>query len=382
VKTREDTLKIFHINTESTWRGGEQQVLYLIKGLEKQGHIVHLICQLGSGLYHQALQERITTFPIRMRGEMDLVATLKIARKIRQEKYDIVHSHTSHAQALVMWASYFLKRTPIRILTRRVEFSIFRHNFFGMNRHKYTKGVDHIIAISNGVKEMLIEDGIPLNKVSIVHSGVDVDRFRGLTGGYILQKFSVPSGVPILGNVAYLEENKGQKYLIRAMVEVVKKHPEIRLFILGTGRLEPQLKALAKELNLGRNVIFTGLRKDVGAFLNIFNLLVVSSVEEGLNSTILDALALEIPVVATDAGGIPEIITHGETGALVPRANHEALAEGILWMLSHPDQARAMARKGCQKVKEEFSDKSMVEKNCLIYQKMIAQQEGNVSSPR
>jgi glycosyltransferase involved in cell wall biosynthesis len=237
-----------------------------------------------------------------------------------------------------------------------------------MNRYKYTNGVDHIIAISNGVKEVLIKDGIPANKISIVHSGVDAGRFRGIKGDYILREFSVPSKAPILGNVAYLEENKGQEYLIQAMVEVVKKHPEARLFILGEGRLESRLKALVKKLLLEKNIIFTGLRDDVGAFLNIFDLLVVSSVEEGLNSTILDALALEVPVVATNAGGIPEIITQGETGTIVPCANHEALAAGILWMLSHPDQARAMAKKGHKRVEEKFSNKSMVEKNILIYQ--------------
>ncbi len=371
MKNRKNALKILHLNTEMTWRGGEQQVLYLIKGLEKQGYIAHLICQPGSKLYHRALKEGVTTFPIRMRGEIDLLATLKIARKICQGKYDILHSHTSHAQALAIWASFFLKRRPIRILTRRVEFSIFRHNFFGMNRYKYTKGVDHIIAISNGVKEVLIKDGIPADKISIVYSGVDVTRFRGIKGDYILREFSVPTKVPIIGNVAYLEENKGQEYLIQAMVEVVKRHPEARLFILGEGRLESRLKALVKKLFLEKNIIFTGLRNDVGAFLNIFDLLVVSSVEEGLNSTILDALALEVPVVATNAGGIPEIITQGETGTIVPYANHEALASGILWMLSHPDQARAMAKKGHKRVKEKFSNKSMVEKNTLIYQRLI-----------
>jgi glycosyltransferase involved in cell wall biosynthesis len=159
------------------------------------------------------------------------------------------------------------------------------------------------------------------------------------------------------------------------MSEVVKKHPEIRLFILGKGRLELQLKAMAEALNLERNIIFTGFRKDVGAFLNIFNLLVVSSVEEGLNSTILDALSLEVPVVATDAGGIPEVINNGETGILVPRADPEALASGILWMLSNPDQAKAMAKKGREKVIKQFSDKVMVEKNIQIYQKLISERK-------
>ena len=373
-------MKTLHINTESTWRGGEQQVLSLIKGLETTGHTAHLICQPESGIHHRALQEGITPFPMRMRGEIDPVATMKILPTIRREKYDIIHSHTPHAQALVMWASCLLARKPLRVFTRRVEFSIFRHSFFGMNRFKYTKGVDHIIAISQGVRKRLIKDGIPPDKISVVHSGVNVDQYRGLSGDSVLREFSVPAAAPILGNIGYLEENKGQRYLIQAMHEVVKEYPETRLFILGSGRLESELQSVVKDHNLEGNIIFTGRRDDVGAFLNIFDLLAVSSVEEGLNSTILDALALEIPVVATDAGGIPEIIVHGENGRLVPRADYEALASGILWMLCHPEQAKAMAKKGCRHVREEFSDAAMVAKNCLVYQKLIASKEGGRTS--
>lgn len=365
-------MKTLHINTELTWRGGEQQVLSLVKGLETKGHTAHLICRPESGIHERALQEGFTLLPLRMRGEIDPVATVKILRIIYRGNYDVIHSHTPHAQALVLWASLFLPKKPFRVFTRRVEFSIFRHNFFGMNRLKYTKGVDHLIAISQGVKKKLIEDGIPPDKISVVHSGVNVDRYRGLSGDSVLREFSVPAGAPILGNIGYLEENKGQRYLIQAMGEVVKDYPEIRLFILGSGRLEPALRALVEEYNLENNIILTGFRDDVGAFLNVFDVLVVSSLEEGLNSTILDALALELPVVATDAGGIPEIIVPGENGRLVSRADSPALAAGILWMLRHPEQAKAMAKRGSELVRKEFSDAAMVAKNLAVYRKLLA----------
>ena len=370
---RKNQLKILHINTELTCRGGEQQVLYLIEGLIKRGYISHLICQPNGALYGQALEKNILAFPLRMKGEADFIAAFRIAKIIKQKKYDIIHSHTSHAHSLVMWASFFLRKSPIRIVTRRLDFSIFRHNFLGMNIYKYTKGVDHIIAISQKVRKVLIQDGIPPEKISIAHSGVDIDRFKGVQGDYIVREFSVPPGAPILGNVAYLVEHKGQKYLIQAMTEVVKKYPNTRLFILGEGRLEKELNELTRELNLGKNIIFTGFRKDVGAFLNIINLLIVSSVEEGLNSTILDALSLEIPVVATDAGGIPEIINNRDTGILVSPGDPAALASGILWMLSNPDQAKALAKKGRKKVIKQFSNKVMVEKNIRIYQKLTSE---------
>ena len=127
----------------------------------------------------QKKQNNIVIFPVRMKGEFDLSAAFKIARIIKKEKYDIVHSHTSHAHSLVMWASLLLRKKPVRIVSRRVDFSIFRHNFLGMNRYKYTKGADHIVAVAHKVKDVLIQDGIPSEKISVVHSGADMDRFRG-----------------------------------------------------------------------------------------------------------------------------------------------------------------------------------------------------------
>ncbi|MCX8012479.1 MAG: glycosyltransferase, partial [Desulfobacterota bacterium] len=264
----------------------------------------------------------------------------------------------------------FLREKPIRIVTRRVDFSIFRHNFLGMSLYKYTKGIDHIIAISQKVKDVLTRDGVPSRNISIVPDGVDVNRFRGIQGDNLFQEFLLPSDSLVLVNIAFLVGHKGQKYLIQAMAQVAQEFPNIHLFILGEGYLKEELTTLTAKLGLAQHITFTGFRDDVGAFLSICKLLVVSSIEEGLNSTILDALALEIPVVATEAGGIPEIINK-ETGVLVPPADPKALASGISWVLKNYDKAKEMAKKGKMKVIEEFSADSMVEGNLQVYQKII-----------
>jgi L-malate glycosyltransferase len=265
-----------------------------------------------------------------------------------------------------------LRKKPVRIVSRRVDFSIFRHNFLGMNRSKYTKGADHIIAVAHKVKDALIQDGIPSEKISVVHSGADMDRFHGIHGDHLFQEFSLSPHALILGNIGYLVGHKGQKYLIQAMAKVVQKFPEVHLLIIGKGKLEKELKDLTAYLGLTKHITFTGFRSDVGAFMNIFAMLVVPSTGEGLSATIVDALALEIPVVATDAGGIPEIITHGKTGIIVPQGNPDALADGIIWILSHYEDAKRMAMEGKLEVKARLSADAMVEGNLRVYQKVIA----------
>ena len=153
----------------------------------------------------------------------------------------------------------------------------------------------------------LSQDGINPDKISIAYSGVDVNRFQGDNGGYIPgnSRF-LPDTHP--WKCGLLGGGQGPGIPYPGHGASVEMNPEVRLFILGTGKLESHSKALTRALNLERNIIFAGFRNDVGAFLKTINMLVVSSIEEGLNSTILDALALEVPVVATDAGGVPEII--------------------------------------------------------------------------
>ncbi|HPD61702.1 MAG TPA: glycosyltransferase family 4 protein, partial [Thermodesulfobacteriota bacterium] len=202
-------------------------------------------------------------------------------------------------------------------------------------------------------------------------SGADMERFRGFNEDYLRKEFSLSPRAKILGNIGYLVGHKGQKYLIQAMAKVVQKFPEVHLLIVGKGKLEKELKALTAELGLQQHITFTGFREDIGAFLNLLDLLVVSSTGEGLSATIVDALALEVPVVATDAGGIPEIITPGETGIIVLQANPEALAQGILWTLNNYDKAKEMARRGRRNVAERFSADAMVEGNLHVYKQLI-----------
>jgi glycosyltransferase involved in cell wall biosynthesis len=159
---------------------------------------------------------------------------------------------------------------------------------------------------------------------------------------------------------------------VRAIPRVVEKFPAVRFFIVGKGELLAELKALAASLGIGRELVFTGFRSDVGAFYKIADLFVMSSVQEGLGTAVLDALAEGKAVVATDCGGIPEIIHDGETGRLVEPANPEALARGIIDVLRDPQQAGRMAGRGQALVQNQFSVETMAENNLAVYRMLLS----------
>ncbi|MBW1812231.1 MAG: glycosyltransferase family 4 protein [Deltaproteobacteria bacterium] len=362
-------MKILHINTEKTWRGGEQQTFNLLKGLKERNISSHLICQPGSLMAQKIKKAQIKVFPVAMHGEADLFAGFRIRALINRFNYDILHSHTSHAHSLAFWASFGTKTR--RIVTRRVDFSIFRHSFLKLSGIKYRYMADFYIAISNKIKDVLVNDGLPARRIFVARSGINPHRFDDAAKDYLIDEFNIKSSEQVVINVAHLAGHKGQQYLVKAIPLVLSKIPTARFFIIGGGELMDELQTLAISLGLKKKLIFTGFRRDVGAFYHIADLFVMSSVQEGLGTAVLDALALGKPVVAAKSGGIPEIIHDGETGRLVAPADPVALAAGIVELLTHAERAKQMASQGQTVVREKFSIETMVDKNIEIYQQIL-----------
>ena len=362
-------MKILHINTERTWRGGEQQTLYLLRSLIERRISCHLVCQAESPMAQKALDAGVEVFPMAMHGEVDLPAILRIRKLIVRHGYDIIHCHTSHAHTLAFFAS--LGRRTYRLVTRRVDFSIFRNRFLPINGIKYRYMADFYIAISHKIKQVMVNDGLAAGRIFVVHSGIDLQRFARVAGDHLVDEFNLKPHERVVINVAHLAGHKGQKYLVGAIPHVLAAIPNVRFFIIGKGELMSELQALCVSLGIGPALTFTGFRNDVGAFYKIADLFVMSSVQEGLGTAILDALALGKPVVAANSGGIPEIIRDGETGRLVESGDSQALAQGMIEMLTHKDQAQSMAQRGQALVKEHFSIEAMVENNLAVYRQLL-----------
>jgi glycosyltransferase involved in cell wall biosynthesis len=234
---------------------------------------------------------------------------------------------------------------------------------------------DYYIAISRKIKDVMVADGVAAERIFVVHSGVDLQRFAGVSGDYLITEFDLTPGEKVVINVAHLAGHKGQQFLVRAIPQVVKKIPGARFFIVGKGELLAELKELATSLGVNRELVFTGFRSDVGAFYKIADLFAMSSVQEGLGTAVLDALAEGKAVVATDCGGIPEIIRDGETGRLVEPANPEALARGIIDALRHPESSRKMADSGRALVQNQFSIEAMAENNLAVYRMLLSAED-------
>ncbi len=371
-------MKVLHINTERTWRGGEQQVLYLMRGLRAAGVEQELLAVPGSIILRRAQADGLPATAQRMRGEVDLPAARSIAARLRAGHFDVVHMHTSHAHTLGVLAARLAGRRrrgerPVTVVSRRVDFSIHKRRLLDFSRLKYTWGVDRIVCVSEMIRRVLLADGLPEASLAVVHSGVDLARFAGVVdrSADYRREFGVPAGVPVIGNVAHCAAHKGQRDLLDAAPAVLRRHPEARVVIVGEGELLPALKEQAQQLGIADRVLFPGFRTDVPSLLLWFDVFCFPSRQEGLGTSVLDALAMARPVLATAAGGIPEMIRGGEHGLLVAPADPAALADSLLWLLEHREQAAALGRAGRLRVQQEFSMGHTVAGTLAQYEELL-----------
>jgi glycosyltransferase involved in cell wall biosynthesis len=361
-------IKSLHIDTEKTWRGGEQQVLYLVRVLKAKGETPTVICQKDSELKKKLHKEGILYHELKMRGELDIFSAFKIAKIVNNEGISILHAHTSHAHSLAVLASLFFKEKVPVVVSRRVDFKP-KDSFINFIKYRIP---DRYISVSKAIKDVLVSSGIPEAKVSVVHSGVDINKFPDATKEPLIKEFGLSPDDRIIGNIAHLADHKGQKYLVSAFKLLLNEIDNVKLFIVGKGELERELKRQVKELGLEESVIFTGFRDDVGNLLKLFNVFVMSSHLEGLGTSILDAFVMRTPVVATDAGGIPEMIKDKVNGRLVRSKDPEALKEGIKFVLKNPDAAKEYSDNGYRSALTNFDYKVTAEKTLQVYREILS----------
>ncbi|MFQ5721376.1 MAG: glycosyltransferase family 4 protein [Candidatus Aminicenantales bacterium] len=360
-------MSFFHIDAGREWRGGQRQSLFLVKELRRQGFSVYYVVQPSSPLYYKASEAGLPILPIKMRHEFDLAAILRLAWAMKRKNCLLAHFHDAHGLA-VGAASSSLAKVPLRIISRRVDFPL-KKNF--LSRRKYNKKIDAIVAISQGVKKILVESGLPSSKIKVIPSGLDFTPYqKASSSNYLRREFSFADDDYLVGMIAHLADHKGHKYLIRATKLLREKAPKVKVIIVGEGPLRLELTREVRDSGVEDIVFFLGFRQDIPRILSSLDLFVLSSYMEGLGSIILDAMACRLPVVATRVGGIPEVVTHNQTGLLVPARSPSALAKAILKLYNDRELASRLGQQGYEVVHRKFSAESMAAKIVRLYEKL------------
>ncbi len=363
-------MKTLHLACEKTWRGGENQLRLLIEGLTKRGIESHVATLAGTPTATR-LGTLVPTVTISRAGYHGPSA-YQLSRYIIKNNITILDAHTSQTHSLALLIKWFVPSVKL-VVHRRVDNPI-KSNPLSLWKYR-TPLVDHFVPISDAIKQILVSLKIPESKITTVKSAVEIPPYdsslKKAAKNHLAQRFGVDPNLVFLGNASALDRQKDPSTLLEASGKLNQKNIPFHCFLAGDGPLASQLRQQILDLGLSDRVTLLGFEHNVPQFLLGLDILAFPSINEGLGTVLLDALAAGCAVVATAVGGIPEIIVDQKTGLLVPPKNSLKLAEGIERLIVNESLAERLTADGLKHINANFSLDSMVDGNLKVYQRLV-----------
>ncbi|MEA3402857.1 MAG: glycosyltransferase family 4 protein [Armatimonadota bacterium] len=356
----ERPLTILSVITPARYSGAERAAVYLADALGDRGHRVVFACKRNELLLEALAERGIEARVLPISGKANLAAPLVLAWHARRVGADLIHTHLSTAG---LWGSIGGHIAGIPVLA----------SVHALNAKTCYMLADLVATCSEGVREHLLDQGMPEWKLRVLYNGVQLERFEGLPSGEQMRReLGLPPDVPVIGEVAHLSPKKGQRYLIEATAILRERYPDLICLLVGEGDDAQALRDHAQALDVGEAVRLLGYRGDAPAVMRAMDVVVLPSVaKEGLGIVLIEAGLMDRAVVGSNAPGIREVIVDGETGLLAPVADAEGLAEAIATILADPALASRMGERGGERARRMFTIERMAETAEAIYRELL-----------
>ncbi len=353
--------------------GGAERVACSLATTLNRNRFEPVFCAFKGGRLEDELKEEgVKVYTLQKSGRHDFSVLFKLMEIIRNEKIDIIHTHSFSAN---MWGRIAgaAAGAPVIITTE--------HTVAGgktmvqkMLNRVLERFCARTVAVSETVRRSLLEqEGLSPEKVITIHNGIEFIHPVMDDGAFskLAAELGIDTALPVVTVIGRLEPPKGHAHLLNAFKTIVRKGCASQLLLVGDGRLRGDLETLAGELGISDNVIFAGHRSDIGNILQLTDVAVLSSVREGFSITLLEYMASSLPIVATDVGGNREAIGDG-CGIIVPPAEPEALADAIMRLINDSNMAVKMGKRAGDRFKERFNIKTMVKRVELLYEHLYS----------
>jgi len=383
---KKSRLKVLHIITRLDKGGSAENTLLTVSNLDKEKFNATLMSgptndpdkKIADYIAKQNINYiLVPDLEREINPWKDLKAFFSIHNFIKKERFNLVHTHTSKAGIIGRWAA---KLAGVKMIVHTPHGHIF-YGYFGWLKTKlfiYLERItavitDKIITLTQRGKEEHLRYRIANeNKFVPIYSGIDLKKYADFKIDKIQarQNLHIPSDIAFIGTVTRLDPIKGNKYFINALVQVFKVFPELKVAIVGEGSEKEELRRYVKQSGLSEKITFMGLCEDIRGILSALDIMVIPSLNEGMGRSLLEAQALGIPVIATNVGGIPEVVKDGMTGILVPPRDSPALARAIIKLLKDRSLREKMGEEARKWVDQRFSAETMVKKVADLYEKL------------
>jgi len=348
--------------------GAAIQLRDLAIGLAARGHAV-TVATPPSELWAERMREAgVGYVPVPMQRAWDVRAAWRLAKVIRAGQIQVAHAHKGRARTLALLAGLMGARSRL-VLNRGVSFRVPRARRLGYTSRR----VHAIVAVCESIKRDLVATGVPAQKIEVIYSGTDLERFHpGLDGQPIRRELGLAPEHFLITQIG-VRSWRGWRDVLDAMARLAPDTPHARLLFVGAPPPRvAELGGYARKIGLDGRVLVLGHREDVPRILTASDVVVDASYAgAGLTGSIREALACERPVVATNLAGMPELVVDGETGLLVPPRDPDALARALGRVIENPTWAQAMARAGCKRVDAHFSLRAKLDATEALYRRLV-----------
>jgi len=360
-------LQIVHLDTGQELRGGQRQLFLLARGLRQRGHTQLIVCPEGSEAEAQARQEGFAVFALPAHDPAHAHGILQLRQHLQAAPFEILHAHDGRGQTLAWLASLGMRVR--RVASRRVAFL---PRGPSSHRLKYAYTCHAVVAVSDFIRQLLVRAGVPESKIEVIPDGIDVPaelptaeaRLR------IRAQWGCGEGEFVIGHLGAFTSEKGQNVALDAFVRLMAKLPHARLLLAGDGPTRTSRAITDKVARAQGRAQLCGAIENLGEFFPALDLFVMPSRSEGLGSSALWAMAYGLPVLASNVGGLPEIVVEGETGWLVPPDSAAALAEAI--HIAASDRARrSQLGQNARARARQFSADIMWERTEALYYRLL-----------
>ncbi len=359
-------MRILHVSTALSWRGGEQQLTYLIESLRSMDIDQMVLCPSGSAIEQFCRDNDISFYPF-TKSFLKIFAAQTLTFVCQTSNFDVIHAHDSHAHTIAILASAVFGNVVPIIVSKRTAFPISNST---VSRYKYNHtAIARILCVSHRVKEEVskVVPGYEMSKT--VYSGVDIKRFsQKIDPALLLDSFGSNLARPFIGNISALSKEKDLFTFINAAEFYFKRGREGTFFIVGEGVDRIKIERYIRLKCLSGKVILTGFQKDIPSIVQQFDCFLFTSYAEGLGTSILDAMASRIPVIATRTGGIPEIVIDEKTGLLVPVRDFESMANSVIRILDDERLRKSLIEEASLHIRKFTKDKMAVDTVNEYYQ--------------
>jgi len=358
-KTSKRTLRVCHVSLTLKTGGLERILADIARHHHPETCIPEFLAIREVGRFAKEIEQ--TGCPVHLLQPAGRIGLIRqMVRLFRSGRFDVVHTHNTYPHLYASIAAK-LAGVPVVVNTRHGQRA--GHGWKSSTQFRWaSRLVDRIVAVSDDAARLCVDvDRVSAKKVTRIWNGIDIDDFA----------FTGPANSPTAISVARLSAEKDFPTLLNSVAIARRDVPELVLKMVGDGPERSRLESLTRELGIVSHVEFLGERTDVPSLLSQAGFFVSSSLTEGISLTLLEAMAVGLPVVATSVGGNAEIVAEGVTGSLVPPSNPDALAAAIVETCRHPERWSVLGKAGRDRVGEHFEVKRMVSDYEGLYWKLV-----------